>query len=490
MKKPRNSKRTIEIYFILYLAALVLLIPDLEQKSIPTGEQSNIDYNIFKIYPDKTILNAKITLDSSGSKVADLDSLNLIYYTGDVSSIDISFQITNKKLGQFINVSNNDNNFDFIKFKVVPDISAYAFWWHPPILDKRNYILDVKAKAKALVRVKDGNRTKLVSMEAQTQFSLIVSYYNQQSGMPYFVSISDSVVNNNDSIFNSLFVQNYSDIYLDFTDRKVQNLTTEEWENKLNVFGVNLNTELNQKPNISISNSPENNLGSVYIKSISNNSITLAGKTPQFGQSKVKVKLTRKNDGASYEDEFIISPMPIMEPIYSSQIQPNQKYKIEPNFPELNNKSYFVKIFTDDKVLYSSSNIAPFYFSAEESFANKTIYFERYINGKLYGKTYNIYVKPFPIPQIVKIQTISNNQLKMVVNSFGSINGRENYIKSVEISGNANYKELLGQASSNKDNLIYTQIFEIAPNEINREFKFKIRMQDQKKQWSNWIEYP
>jgi len=117
MKKPRNSKRTIEIYFILYLAALVLLIPDLEQKSIPTGEQSNIDYNIFKIYPDKTILNAKITLDSSGSKVVDLDSLNLIYYTGDVSSIDISFQITNKKLGQFINVSNNDNNFDFIKFK-------------------------------------------------------------------------------------------------------------------------------------------------------------------------------------------------------------------------------------------------------------------------------------------------------------------------------------------------------------------------------------
>ena len=490
MKKLQNSKKTVEIYFILYLAALVMLVPDLEKKNIQPGDQPNIDYNIFKIYPDKTILSAKITLDSNGSKVMSLDSLNLIYYTGDVSNIDISFQISNKKLGQFINIDNSDNSFNFIKFKEIPDISAFAFWWHPPVLDKRNYILDVKAKANALVRVKDGNRTKLVNMEAQTQFSLIVSYYDQQSGMPYFVSLSDTAANNTDSVFRSLFVQNYSDIYLDFTERKVKSLTTEEWENKLNVFGVNLNTELSRKPNISISNSPENNLGSVYIKSISENSITLAGKTPQFGQSKVKVKLTRKNDGASYEDEFIISPMPIMEPNYSSQIQPNQKYKFEPNFPELNNKSYFVKIFADEKVLYSSSNIAPFYFSVDEEYANKTIYFERYINGKLYGKTYSIYVKPFPIPQIVKIQTISNNQLRMIVNTFGSINGRENYIKSLEIIGNASYKELLGQASSNKDNLIYTQIFEITPDESNKEFKFKIRVQDQKKQWSNWTEYP
>ena len=70
-----RKHKTIEIYFVLYLAALILLIP--EKKEI---EQQNSDFIARTYLPDMSLnieqntLNCFIDSDSSGLKIASLDS--------------------------------------------------------------------------------------------------------------------------------------------------------------------------------------------------------------------------------------------------------------------------------------------------------------------------------------------------------------------------------------------------------------------------------
>jgi len=51
---PKISRRKpIEIYFILYLAALMLLIPDLKHKDKTIKSEGEFLENDFRIYPEK-----------------------------------------------------------------------------------------------------------------------------------------------------------------------------------------------------------------------------------------------------------------------------------------------------------------------------------------------------------------------------------------------------------------------------------------------------
>lgn len=482
---PRiNRRKPIEIYFILYLAALMLLIPDLKEK--PSSKNNNEqNESLFRIFPEKNILTTRISYDSLGNTVINTDSVNYIYYTGEVERVDFEFQVVNKSLNQYITVNNQDY-VGLFRYYQLPDINAAIFVWRPPILDQRNYVLDVKVTATA--KLKDREKTEIV--KSSTQFSLVVSYVDSQTGLPLEIARSSGVGSGlRDTVYQTT-PMSIGDLFMDFQDRKVSSLVGDEWENKVLVYGVNLLTELKNKPEISIQNKPENNNASVWVKQVANNYIVLAGKAPQFGSSRVKVKIVRKFDGNSIEDEFLVEPLPISEPTIPQPIFVNQKYTINPNFPDLANKTYFVKLYTDNRVLFSSNSPLPFTIAFDENLANKNVYFERYINNALYGKSYTIQIKNYPPPNIAKLQTIANNKVRMIVNTYGITNGRENFVRNIEIEGNAVYKELLGQTTVNKKEYIITQVFEITPSNDSKAFEFKIRVQDQRGIWSEWEKYP
>lgn len=485
---PKNSRRKpIEIYFILYLAALMLLIPDLKQKDKSSQSDSVVSENIFRIFPEKNILTTRISFDSLGKSVIQTDSVNYIYYSGDVKNVTYEFQVINKQLNQYITINSKDNSFNFFRYYQLPELKAVIFVWQPPIIDRRNYVLDVKVMAIGTRINKDNSETQVKST---TQFSLVVSYIDNQTGLPFTIVSSDSAGSGRR---DTVYQQNsfgYSELFIDFQYRKVRSLINDDWENKVIIYGVNLLNDLKRKPEIWINNKPENNNGSVFIKQITNNSITLGGKTPQFGSSRVKIKLTRRTDGNSIEDEFTLEPLPITQPIFSSVIYPNQQYTINPNFPDLENKTYSVRVFSENRTIYSSNSNNSFFLTVDDGLINKSVFLERTINGNLYGQTYQIQVKSYPIPNITKIQSIGTNRVRVIVNSFGIYSGKENYIKSVEIDGNGVYKELVGQTVTNRKDLTYTQVYEIIPHIDNKPFEFKLRVQDNRGAWSNWEKYP
>lgn len=486
---PKNSRRKpIEIYFILYLAALMLLIPDLKQKDKNSQEDAWVPENTFRIFPEKNILTTRISFDSLGNSIIQSDSVNYIYFSGDVEDVNFEFQVINKQLNQYITLNSRDYSFNFFRYYQLPELKAAIFVWQPPIIDRRNYVLDVKVTAFA--KRKNNNDKTQNQVKSTTQFSLVVSYIDKQTGLPFTVASSDSNGNGRRDTIYQQNLTSYSELFVDFQDRKVRSLINDDWENRVIVYGLNLITDLKRKPEIWINNKPENNNASVYIKQITTNSITLGGKTPQFGTSRVVVKLTRKSDGSAIEDEFTLEPLPVAEPIYSSIIYPNQPYTINPNIPYLVNKNVEVRVFSDNRTLYSSNSSNSFNITVDDGLINKSIYLERTINGNLYGRTYQIQVKPYPNPNISKIQSIGTNKVRIIVNSFGIWNGRENYIKTVEIDGNGVYKELVGQTITNRKELTYTQVYEVIPQNDNKPFEFKIRVQDSRGIWSNWDRYP
>ncbi len=490
-KQPVNKRRPVEIYFILYLAALMLLIPDLKEKK-QNLVTSSVQSDLFNIFPDKSILFTRIAIDSSGYHLIASDSLNFIYYSGNVASIDFNFQIENKSLNQILNINSSNNLFDFFKYTEYPDLKEVLFHWKPPILDGRNYIYNVKVNANAVVNNFDKETGKISKMnvEASSQFTLVVSYFDRRTGLPLMASIKDNNNTQNDSTMFFNLKQSSGDIFFDFANKTVNSLTTDEWENRVSFFGINLSSELLNKPEISVSNFPENNGGTAYVKQIINNSLILAGHTPLFGKTKVKIKLTRKSDKYSAEEEFLVVPIPIQEPNYQQTIFPFQSYTFEPKLPTLSGKNYLIKIYYDSRTLFQSTNPDNFTFSVDENYIGKTLYFERYINGKLYGKSYPIQVKQYPAPQIARIQVVSSEKVKVVVNCYGLVNNRENFVKNVNILGNGTFTELVGQSTSNRQNYIFTQIFEITPKDNSKPFEFKIKIQDQRSFWSNSESYP
>lgn len=466
----------------------MLLIPDLKQKdkSSPTG--TIITDNNFRIFPEKNILNTRISFDSLGNTIIQSDSVNYIYFTGDVENVYYEFQVINKQLNQYITINSSDNSISFFRYYQLPELKAAIFVWQPPIIDRRNYVLDVKVTAIGTIKNKQDNSQNQV--KSTTQFSLVVSYVDNQTGLPFTIANLDSVGSGRrDTIYQQGF-GGYAELFMDFQERKVRNLISDDWENKVIVYGVNLMNDLKRKPEIWINNKPENNNGTVYIKQITTNSIVLGGKTPQFGNSRVKVKLSRRTDGSTIEDEFTLEPLAIGEPIFASVMYPNQQYTINPNFPEVENKNLQVRVFSDNRTIYSANSNNSFTITLDDGLINKSIYLERYINSNLYGRTYQIQVKPYPNPNISKIQSVGTNRVRVVVNSFGISGGKENYIKSVELDGNAVYKELVGQTVTNRKELTYTQVYEVIPQNDNKPFEFKIRVQDNRGIWSNWEKYP
>ncbi len=163
----------------------MLLIPDLQDKNKSSSADSSIDNSLFRIFPDKTVLNTRISLDSLGMQSVSSDSINTIYYFGNVKKIDFDFQVENKALNQSIRINPESIIWNFFRFREAPDLRAVLFSWKPPILDNKNYVYNVIVTAKADIEVFDKAKKKniLRKFNSTTQFSLVVNYYDNQTGL-------------------------------------------------------------------------------------------------------------------------------------------------------------------------------------------------------------------------------------------------------------------------------------------------------------------
>jgi len=465
MKNSRYKyRKTIEIYFVLYLAALIFLIPSQKEREIETAKRISLE-TPFAIKLEKSALFCKMAIDTVPF-LLHLDSLNTIYFTGDVKNITyeaiIEDQVHKSKLKLVSNVENQS-----VYFRLIDNLEkkiAY-FTWRPPTFDKINksYIVYLNAKA---IDAKTGNE-----LVAKAQFALVINYYDRKTGLPIIQEQpTEQIVQNIPQQPLILSDANFSLQY----DR-IRTIASFDWQNTLFVLGgLNPLLDLQKNIEVSIKHYPEGNGGSAFISNISSNSISIKGTSPNYGNIVVTLSLKRKADNKEYQISFPIIAEPIANPEIPSELYPGLTYKIKPNLPMLPGYEAKVVIRDNNNIRYQQFSDETISFTPNYEDTSTSIYFERYINNKLLGQRIRLNIKKFPPPVIVKLSKIDSKTVLVQTNSFGIFNNRENTILSLDIQGNASYKERIGQYKADREKLIWTQFFEITPRDPNKPFSFKI----------------
>lgn len=471
--KRQKYRRTIEIYFVLYLAALIFLIPTKQEQQ---EEQQNNNWDTpFTIKLEKSALFCRLSIDTI-PEILFIDSLNTIYFAGDVQNIQyevvIEDQVYKNKLKLVSNLDNKNVYFRLIDN--LPQKIAY-FYWKPPTFDKINksYVVYVYARA-------TDTRTG-AELTARAQFALVVNYYDRKTGLPIIQKeIPEQIVQNNTPQIN------LGDVNFSLQYDRVKTLAYFDWENTIFVLGgLNPMMDLQKGAEISINHNPDGNGGSAYIANYSSNSISVKGSAPNFGNIVVNLKFKRKIDNREFQISFPVVAEPVANPDIPDEMFPGLVYKIKPNLPELPGYETKILVRENQTIRYQQFSNETFTFIPENDDTSKNIYIERYVNNKLIGQRIKLNIRKFPSPVIVKLSKTSANTIIVQTNSFGIHQNRENTIIKLEIQGNASYKERIGQFRADREKLIWTQFFEITPRDPSRPFSFKVVAIDRRGESSN-----
>jgi len=262
-----KHKRTVEIYFVLYLAAIIFLLPD---KETANGDsQTNglpVVSSEFTISPIKTTLSCNFSNDSLGLKILSIDSMNTILYTGNVEDVKFEFELIDQSLRQRQKIQNNSKYFRFEENLKQNELS---FFWEPPLLERKNknYIIKVKATAK-VINDRDLDKSEMIGrrlLTDETQFSLNLNYIDQDFAVDNMIVDNSVAQNNSLSLDNErlqeLLNSKKLEINIDVDEPVVYALAYHKWSNKIYIFNANLKADLKGKPEIKVILDPKNNKG-------------------------------------------------------------------------------------------------------------------------------------------------------------------------------------------------------------------------------------
>lgn len=480
-----RKHKTIEIYFVLYLAALILLIP--EKKEI---EQQNSDFIARTYLPDMSLnieqntLNCFINSDSTGLKIASLDSMNTIFWSDNIENISFDFYIEDASI---INQQVSDNPYKLISFRTIENIkeNKAVFYWEPklPIFQNKSYIVHVTANATTKKENKDESIT-YQTVKLKGKFGINIVYNKNIKTTPFDIATNNlpmdtghSPVNPYIPYSNTSNLQNFN-IILEKSDFKL--IASQNWQNTVIGSNINFLQDLAIKPELKVICEPENNGGEAFISETSPERILLKGKTPSFGKMTVQIRVVRKYDKEEIKTSFRVTPQGIEHPEFAEEMYPEKTYTINPKLPLT---STVVKSYIRDgsKILAASQQGEKFNFTPDFSLINKTLVLERYIDDKLFGQKYNIKILNFPNPEISDLKKGKNGEVILTTKCYGKYSRQFNEIVSLEIEGNAKYRELRGNLRSYEEPLpTKIQEFIITPINSAKPFEFKVYAVDKK----------
>lgn len=487
--KFKRKKRLVEIYFILYLSALLFLLPDpktANTEGIGTG--IHIYQPTFELLPEKNTLICRVAIDSAGPKIIYLDSMNTIFYTGDVEDVFFEFIVEDQTLNNSIRlISNEKSASKFFSFQQNDKHHAAVFKWKPPLQEfsSKTFVVKVIATAKKGIPDKNINAKKSKGLDEtvkySTQFSLLLIYLNEPGGNPLFTQNYFRTHLQDTSYQFTLPFQNLvqqmpsGKINMFAQHSEIKQIAGQRWVNSVVVTNVNLLKDLTPE-GVTLAFKPKNTGGKAEIYDIREDEIILQGITPNHGKINVEVAITRKYDGEEKKITFNVSPQPFEEPTYSRYMYPEITYEIDPKLPDIGKKIYAVIRDKNNHVRARSQKGEKFKFTPSDLDINQSFYLERYLDNELLGEKYLISVLDFPSPIIVDIQSVGNDEIEVLTRAFGIKNKLRNEVEKFIVEGNASYRDLRGKLTETmgKSFPVTIQYFRFKKKDSDKPFSFKI----------------
>ena len=485
-----RKHKTIEIYFVLYLAALILLIPD--KKEI---EEQNSNFTSRTYSPETSLnieqntLNCFIDSDSLGAKIEAFDSVNTFFWSDNIESISFDYFIEDATIGSQL----KENPYKQISFRTIENIKENKafFYWEPklPLQQSKSYIVHIDASAITKKELDDGSSIYQTN-KLKGKFGINIVYNEHFQSTELAFNPNSYPQDDRGSIpqiqgipnANLINLQNFN-LYLDKTDMRL--IASQNWQNTIFASNINLLQDLAAKPEIKVICEPENNGGEAIISETSRDKIIVKGKAPNFGKTTVQIKVIRKTDKEEVKVSFRLMPQGIEHPAFAAEMYPEKTYTIDPKLPL---SSAEVKAYLQDgsKVLAASQHGEKFYFKPEYSLVDKTLTLERYIDNQLFGQKYDIKVLNYPNSEISDFIKNKNGELILTTKCYGKYKQQFNEIVSLEIEGNAKYRELRGNLRSFENPIpTFIQEFIISPANKLKPFEFKVFAIDKKGKKTN-----
>ena len=105
--KEKKKRNKVEIYFILYLAALILILPESKKNEEQAEEKENIGLSLI---PEKSVLNLRLLKKDGQNNIIRFDSVNKIYFNGKFDNIDFTYTINDVNRGETVEINELNNS--------------------------------------------------------------------------------------------------------------------------------------------------------------------------------------------------------------------------------------------------------------------------------------------------------------------------------------------------------------------------------------------
>lgn len=460
IQKDKKYRGFNEIYFVLYLTAIILLLPE--------GKKFVDDYIVSDqtnayIKSEKSSLNVRLKIQDGKSVILSADTVNVIYPVGKIDSVKYNFKLISNNVSNVI--YNSSKKIVKNAFQIIENDEGLArFEWFPQNIKtlNKNFEVLVEGEVYSLGK-KDPNISTL-------RFAINTFFIDEMEIAANNTSNNNDLTNNNEENNpNNLITQEpqviqvrdvLSDISF-FPDNPVSAIALTRWKATVRVFGIDLTKDLKNIPKI-IADEKHN----IKIEEIDSKAIYLSGKTSADESYKVKVEIERSADNRLASTEFTVKPLMIQFPDYPKVMYPNKSYTFKPNLPNNSSVNYSAKLFYKNEVIAQSENGQEFEYIPQNSDTTKILKVNRYIDGKLHDSKDGIRIIAPPAPEITK-KTYSEGIITITTKSYGKLtNDLNNVVSKLVLSrNNIKYQDLTG-STQYLDN--YTiQVFRINVESID-----------------------
>lgn len=483
VKHSRRRPGTIDIYFVLYLAALVLLIPDRGATNNDTAELvTSLLQSSFSIHVDKSVLLCRVVRSGDSLRVLSCDSLNGIYHSGAMKDVryDITVEDQSYRTRYTIN-SSDDNRNSYFSLAGSAEQGGVRFAWNPPLSEKRNRLFAVNVSATATPvlpeSLSEAQRESLrritgnpdnIRVHARAQFTVALVYVDGGTGtmvnaqpLPLPTgALQDSALERRYQELLRQFEQPQTaalprgDFFLQPRDNVLKMIAYQPFENRVRVYGADPVREVDA---IRVS-------GSNAYARVEGSDIIVSGTTPSTGIAVVTVSARRTTDKKDTIVSFRVMSNPLETPVVPTSMYPGVSYTFQPRLPEVSGLPAGAVLRDDrgNEVVRSSQGESFIYVPRIED-TLRTFTFERLLNDRKLGQTYSVPVITFPAPEIIDI-SLRNGQVWVRTRAYGLATDTRSRVRlDITNQNGIRVQERLGDWSYDEQSHTHLQVFQFTP---------------------------
>lgn len=484
MSAVQQKRRRVEIYFVLYLVALVLLMPDrMDQEGASVDSQAIANARL-EFSPDRMRLTCRLERDSSGLlSVSSLDSLNVVRYTGNVTDLEVSARIEEVETGQILTVQPGNSPTQMFSVEHQPQRSAVVFRWNPS-LDQasiRTYRVTITGSGVPVrssgANSSDGDEIPTgLRMTGSTQFVLTTQVDDDRA--PTIITVGgrrDTLVLR-DTSRQGMAVQSLGEFWIEPGREQITTIAQRAWTNRISIGGADPSRDLAGLPSVRVIGEQ---IGEVQ-RSTDQRTILLSGRAPRTGSCTVEVRVTRR-DGQTRTTSFVVTTFAMPAVNVPDIMYPGVEYVIDPRLPPIENVRAVIRD-GDREIAGTAESMLRFRPALRDT--GRTLTFERVVESVRDGVPQTILIKSFPPPAIRSVDRGPDARKKIIVVQFFSPDRSTNRPRLRILDGNASdIKRLAGNlraASSDRPSVSWLETFEVTQRDASRPFTFRVQAFDER----------